>query len=163
MDRAPTTSLPRLPAVNQMNEPPRPARVFLWFALAWGLLLVLLSFALPVVTVLTGRDGRQPRLSLVRAYGLAGALPAVAILAATVLAAWLLGFGRHAPARAPLAWARGIAVLTLVVALVTTATLHIGVLILPLALALLLATLLTAPGEVEKGRSAPLPRRRWTP
>lgn len=117
-----------------MNRSPAPVRILLWCALGWGLFLVALSFVLPVVTVLTGRDGPQPRYSLVHTYGLAGALPAVVVLAATTLVASLLRFGSRRPSPAALGWARAVAGLILLTALVTTATLHIGVFIVPLAL-----------------------------
>lgn len=42
-------------------------RALLWFALEWGLLLVLLSFVMPIVTVWSGHDGPQPRASASRA------------------------------------------------------------------------------------------------
>lgn len=46
-----------------MDEPLGPLRALLWFGLGWGLLLVLLSFVMPIVTVSSGHDGPQPRVS----------------------------------------------------------------------------------------------------
>jgi hypothetical protein len=112
------------------------------FALVWGLLLIFLSLVLPVVTVLSGRDGPQPRVTLVQEYGPVAVLPAVAALVAVAAVAWLIAFGNDAPALGPLTLARAIAALVCIAALVATVTLHIvGALVLPLAFALLVATL----------------------
>lgn len=136
-----------------MNRSPAAVRILLWCALGWGLLQVALSFVLPVVTVLTGRDGPQPRYSLVHTYGLASALPGVAVLAATALVASLLRFGLRPPSASALAVARAIAGLIVLATLVSTATLHIGALILPVAIAIL-----TAAVAAER-RKAPASRR----
>ncbi len=129
-----------------MKQSPGSTRILVWCALGWAALLVLLSFVLPVVTQLTGRDGPQPRFSLVATYGVAGALPAAGALAMTILAASLLGYGRSAPSTWSRAVVFGVAGTVLLAALVTTVLLHIGVFLLPLAVLLLLAALLSGPG-----------------
>lgn len=125
-----------------MNKPLGPLRALLWFGLGWGLLLVLLSFVLPIVTMWSGHDGPQPRVSAFRAYGLVGVLPAMGILAAVVLSLWLLAFGRQAPSRTSLTLAEGIAGLVFIVGLLAPVVLHFaGLLVLPLAISIVAAAL----------------------
>ena len=119
-------------------------QALLWFAPAWGVLLVLLSFVLPVVTVLSGYDGVQPQVSLVQDYGLAGALPAVASLFAAVLTAWLLRFGRRAPSRASLIWAECVAGPMILIGLLAPVVFRrVGLLLVPLAASLLVAIVIS--------------------
>ena len=80
---------------------------------------------MPVVTVMSRHDGLQPRVSAVRAYGLAGVLPAMGFLVAVVLTASLLAFGRHAPSRASLTSAEGMAGLVLMVGLLAPSAFHV--------------------------------------
>lgn len=130
-------------------------RALLWFALGWGLLLVLLSFVMPIVTVWSGHDGPQPRVSASRAYGLVGVLPAIVILAAAVLSAWLLAFGRQTPSRASLTLAEGIAGLFFIVGLLAPVAFHFeGLFVLPLAISIPAAALGT---EVLRQTDASLP------
>ncbi len=67
--------------------------------LGWGLLLLLLSFVMPIATEPSGHDGRQQRISAFHAYGLVGLLPAMGILSVVVLSSGLLAFGRRTPSR----------------------------------------------------------------
>jgi len=125
-----------------MDKPLGPLRALLWFGLGWGLLLVLLSFVLPIATVSSGQDGPQPRVSAFHAYGLVGILPAIGILAAVVLSAWLLAFGWHAPSRTLLTLAEGVAGLVFIVGMLAPLALHFaGVLVLPLAISIPAAAL----------------------
>jgi hypothetical protein len=114
-----------------------PVRALLWFGLAWGLFIALLSFVLPIVTAVSSLDGPQPRVSVFRAYGLVGLVPAAGMLAAVVLPAWLLAFGRHAPSRASLTMAEGVAGLIFIAGLLAPLVLRLpGLLILPVAVAI---------------------------
>ncbi|HEY8654163.1 MAG TPA: hypothetical protein VIL87_13910 [Dermatophilaceae bacterium] len=118
-----------------------------------GLFLVLLSFVMPIVTVWSGHDGPQPRISAFRAYGLVGILPAIGILAAVVLSARLLAFGRRAPSRASLTLAEGIAGLLFIVVLFPpVAFLGYSVFVLPLAASILAAALTS---EVQRQSGEP--------
>lgn len=132
---------------EHMTKPLGPLRALLWFSFGWGLFLVLLSFVMPIVTVWSGHDGPQPRISAFRAYGLVGILPAIGILAAVVLSARLLAFGRRAPSRASLTLAEGVAGLLFIVGLfppvafLPVAFLGLGVFVLPLAASILAAAL----------------------
>lgn len=129
-----------------MNRSPGSTRVLLSFAFAWGLLLIVLAFFLPVRTVDSGHDGPQPRDSLVQYFGLAGVLPVLALLAAVGVTAWLLGFGRTSPSRRSRVLVQAITGLLLVVVLVAIAFTHIvGLLAVPLVGALLIAAWTTAP------------------
>ena len=132
---------------EHMTKPLGPLRALLWFSFGWGLFLVLLSFVMPIVTVWSGHDGPQPRISAFRAYGLVGILPAIGILAAVVLSARLLAFGRRAPSRASLTLAEVVAGLLFIVGLfppvdfLPVAFLGLGVFVLPLAASVLAAAL----------------------
>lgn len=48
---------------EKMNQQLGGVRALLWFSLGWGLLLVLLSFVMPIATESSGYDGRQQRIS----------------------------------------------------------------------------------------------------
>ena len=132
---------------EHMTKPRGPLRALLWFSFGWGLFLVLLSFVMPIVTVWSGHDGPQPRISAFGAYGLVGILPAIGILAAVVLSARLLAFGRRAPSRTSLTLAEGVAGLLFIVGLfppvdfLPVAFLGLGVFVLPLAASVLAAAL----------------------
>ena len=70
-------------------EPARPApeasvRVLL-AATAWSAALVVLSVVLPVYTVPNGQAGPQPRQTLVEHFGWRAIVPAVGLLAATIV------------------------------------------------------------------------------
>lgn len=120
-----------------MNKPLGAVRALLWFGLGWGLLLVLLSFVMPIVTVSSGHDGPQPRISAFHAYGLVGLLPAIGILAAVVISAGLLAFGRRTPSRTSLSLAEGVAALVFIVVMLAPVALHFaGLLALPLAISI---------------------------
>jgi hypothetical protein len=125
-----------------MNKVLGPVRALLWFALGWGLLVAMLSFVMPIVTVMSGHDGPQPRVSAFRAYGLVGLLPAIAILAAVVLSAGLLAFGRRAPSRTSLTLAEGMAGIVLFGGLLALVAFHFaGVLVLPVAISIVSAAM----------------------
>jgi hypothetical protein len=73
---------------------------------------------------------------------LVGILPAIGILTAVVLSAWLLAFGRHAPSRKSLTLAKGVAGLVFIVGMLAPLALHFaGVLVLPLAISIPAAAL----------------------
>ena len=125
-----------------MNQPLGGVRALLWFGLGWGLLLVLLSFVMPIATVSSGPDGREPRITTFHAYGLVGLLPAIGILAAVVLSSGLLAFGRRTPSRTCLSLAEGVAALVFIVAWLAPVALHlVGLLAIPLAISLPAAVL----------------------
>ena len=125
-----------------MNKQPGPVRALLWFGIGWGLLLVLLSFVMPIITVSSDYDGPQPRISAFHAYGPVGLLPAIGILATAALASGLLAFGRRAPSRTMLSLAEGVAGLRFIVGLFpSVAFLGLGVFVLPLAASILAAAL----------------------
>lgn len=64
-----------------------------------------------------------------------GVLPAILILAAAILSAWLLAFGRQTPSRASLSLAEGIAGLFVIAGLLAPVAFHLaGLLVLPLAI-----------------------------
>ena len=113
-----------------------PLRALLWFGFGWGLLLVLLSFVMPIATVSSGHDGPQ-QISAFHAYGPVGLLPAIGILATAVLSAGLLAFGRRAPSRTSLSLAEGVAALVFIVGWLAPVALHLpGLLALPLAISI---------------------------
>jgi hypothetical protein len=136
-------------------------RALLWFSLGWGLFLVLLSFVMPIATLSSGYDGPQLRLSAFDAYGLVGLLPAVGILAAVVLTAGLLAFGRRTPSRTSLSLAEGVAALVFIVLWLAPLVLRlVGLLPLPLAISILAAALtsevlrqLTPPNRLRRDRT----------
>src|SRR5262245_2209855 len=101
---------------DHVNRSSGMIRGLLVFAVLWGLLLILASEFLPVVTVLTGKDGPQPRQTLVEAHGGVAIVPAVVGLVVTLFVGWLLGWGRGAETNGSLAAARFIGVLVGVVA-----------------------------------------------
>ena len=116
-----------------MNKTLRPVRAFLWFGFGWGLLLVLLSFVMPIATVSSGYDGPE-QISAFHAYGPVGLLPAIGFLATAVLSAGLLAFGRRAPSRTSLSLAEGVAAFVFVVGWLAPVALRLpGLLALPLA------------------------------
>lgn len=117
-----------------MHKTLRPVRAFLWFGFGWGLLLVLLSFVMPIATMSSGYDGPQ-QISAFHAYGPIGLLPAIGILATAVLSAGLLAFGRRAPSRTSLSLAEGVAALVFIVGWLAPVVLRLpGLLALPVAI-----------------------------
>jgi hypothetical protein len=137
-----------------MNKQLGPVRALLWFGIGWGLLLVLLSFVMPIVTVSSGHDVPQPRIS---AYGPVGLLPAIGILATAVLSAGLLAFGRRAPSRTSLSLAEGVAALVFIVGWLAPVALHLaGLLALPLAISIPSAALTS---EVLRHLTPPISSR----
>ena len=140
-----------------MNKPLGPVRALLWFGIGWGLLLVLLSFVMPIVTVSSGHDGPQPRISAFHAYGPVSLLPAIGILATAVLSAGLLAFGRRAPSRTSLSLAEGVAALVFIVGWLAPVALHLaGLLALPLAISIPSAALTS---EVLRHLTPPISSR----
>ena len=140
-----------------MNKPLVGVRALLWFGFGWGLLLVLLSFVMPIVTVSSGHDGPQPRISAFHAYGPLGLLPAIGILATAVLSAGLLAFGRRAPSRTSLSLAEGVAALVFSVGWLAPVALHLaGLLALPLAISIPSAALTS---EVLRHLTPPISSR----
>lgn len=140
-----------------MNKQPDPLRALLWFGIGWGLLLVLLSFVMPIITVSSGYDGPQPRISAFHAYGPVGLLPAIGILATAALASGLLAFGRRAPSRTSLSLAEGVAALVFIVGWLAPVALHsAGLLALPLAISIPSATLTS---EVLRHLTPPISSR----
>jgi hypothetical protein len=121
-------------------------RLLMWCAIGWSVLLVAASFALPVVTVLSGRDGPQPRISLVDASGLPAALPAVGVVVGVSLIAGLLRVGGSTA----FVVVRACTILICVGALAATVLFHIvGALTLPLAGALLVVAFTTETHTVQ--------------
>lgn len=81
-------------------------------ALIWSLLLVVASFLLPVVTMpYSGIDGPQPRVSLVEYFGPAGVVPALVVVSAVGLVAWLLDLGQSTPSDSRVRVARIVSIL----------------------------------------------------
>jgi hypothetical protein len=74
--------------------------------------------------------------------GWIGTLPAAGFLAASLLTAWLLAFGRHAPSRASLTLAEVTTALVVIGGLLALVFFHLaGLLVIPLAGSLLAATI----------------------
>ena len=139
-----------------MNKTLRPVRAFLWFGLGWGLLLVLLSFVMPIATVSSGYDGPE-QISAFHAYGPVGLLPAIGFLTTAVLSAGLLAFGRRAPSRTSLSLAEGVAALVFIVGWLAPVALHLpGLLALPLAISIPSAALTS---EVLRHLTPPISSR----
>jgi len=127
-----------------MNQQLGGVRALLWFSLGWGLLLVLLSFVMPIATESSGYDGHQQRISAFHAYGLVGLLPAIGILAVVVLSSGLLAFGRRTPSRTCLSLAEGVAALAFIIGWLAPVALHlVGLLAIPLAISIPSAALTT--------------------
>lgn len=94
-------------------------------ALIWSLFLVVASFILPVVTTpYNGIDGPQPRVSLVEYFGPAGLVPALMVVSAAGLVAWLLDLGRSTPPDARLRVARIMSILVCVAAVLAMPFTH---------------------------------------
>ena len=121
-----------------MDTPQRPIQVLLWFAVVWGLLLVLLGWVDPIVTL----AGPQQGMGAIQYSGWVGTLPATGFLAASLLTSWLLAFGRPAPSRASLTLAEGITGLVVIGGLLALVFFHlVGLLVMPLVAAIMTATL----------------------
>ena len=65
-------------------------RLLVGLALAWGVLLVVLSATLPIYTLPNSQGSFQPRETALVAYGAAGLLPAFGLLVAGALITSLL-------------------------------------------------------------------------
>jgi hypothetical protein len=121
-----------------MDKPQRPIQVLLWFAVVWGLLLVLLGWVDPIVTF----AGPQQGMGAIQYSGWVGPLPATGFLAASLLTFWLLAFGQHAPSRASLTLAEGITGLVVIGGLLALVFFNFsGLLVIPLAGSLVAATI----------------------
>lgn len=121
-----------------MDTPPRSIKVLLWFAVAWGLPLVWLGWVDPIVTLAGPQQGR----GAIEYSGWIGTLPATGFLAASLLTAWLLAFGKHAPSRASLTLAECITGLVGIGGLLALVFFHLaGFLVMPLVAALMTATI----------------------
>ena len=124
-----------------MSPGSRLVRPLLWFAIGWSVLLIGLSLVVPVVTLdYSGVDGPQPRVSLVNYFGIAGVLPALLVLAASVSVAALLRFGRDPSSRTALMSARVVSVALLLLTFLAMAFTHLaGLLVVPTVIALLVS------------------------
>jgi lysylphosphatidylglycerol synthetase-like protein (DUF2156 family) len=123
------------------DQPMRIAVIMMAFAAAWGCLLILLAATLPIVTVMTGRPGAQPRDSLVNYYGSSILLPA----SAPLLIALIVGILLYAALRYSL---RSLSFFALILSagLITAAvvgflTYLIGIFVVPEGALLLIATI----------------------
>lgn len=112
-------------------------------ALAWGVLLVVVSATLPIYTVPTSQGSYQPRETVLAAYGVAGLLPAVGLLILGVVVAALLR--RQPPATRA---ARGIAVGVFVASYASLLVLHVwSLLVVPFGALLVAAVFVPLPRE----------------
>lgn len=110
-------------------------------AMGWGILVLLLTIVLPIETVYSGHDGRQPRYSLVEVHGSSVLLPASVPRAVAITVGLLLYFGHGRT------WGRWaviiawiLAGLLLLAAVIGLVTFLIGIFVVPSG-ALLIAAL----------------------
>lgn len=116
-----------------------PDRALIGAAIGWGVVILVLAAAYPVVSVDTGRPGVQPQRTLVAAHGWA-VLPAAAVPLLVALIVGLLCRTRpRARWAAATAWI--LAVALLLASLAGFVTFLIGLYVLPTA-ALLIAALI---------------------
>ncbi len=116
-------------------------------ALAWGVLLVVVSATAPIYTVPTSQGSYQPRETVLTAYGVLGLLPAVALLILGVAVAALLTRHRHAATTA----ARVLAIVVFVASYGSLLVLHVwSLLVVPFGALLVAAAFVAPPREQHR-------------
>lgn len=119
-----------------------------WVAAAGSLLVASFVVWVPLVTVLSGRPGQQPRVTILAADDTRGAfiliVPAVLTAITLVVLSARDRASDAAPARKLATAARALSVILIAFAAISGVTFFIGFLALPSAVLLLVATLMRA-------------------
>lgn len=122
----------------------RAVPILLVVSLVWGVLILVASFWLPVYTLNTNAAGVQPRLSVWTEFGVAGLIPAIAVIVIAVAESSLLLPDTRVALRMRVLIARTLSLIVAGAAFVSVAFLHLeGLFFIVFATLLILASWLS--------------------